>query len=98
MSSEGTNVLPEAKIWIQRTGWIWEVIGGFFLIAYLFWYIPALANLPKSLRDPPEPYPWHWTLDFTATAMAGVMLLYLGFRRAFSLAAKPASEDDATDR
>ncbi len=72
--------------WIKRTGWLWQVIGGFFLIAYLFWYIPALVSLPNSLRDPPEPYPWHWTLDFAATAVSGSLLLYLGFRRAFELA------------
>lgn len=86
MSNDRITSNEDTTALVQRTGWVWEVIGGFFLIAYLFWYIPALAGLPKSLRDPPEPYPWHWTLDFTATAVSGVLLLYLGFRRAFTLA------------
>jgi amino acid transporter len=61
------------------------IIGGFYLVAYLYWYIPALAALPGSVRDPRSPFPWHWTLDFAATGVAGGVLLYLGFGRASSL-------------
>jgi len=71
--------------WLRRTDWLWMIIGGFYLVAYLFWYIPALAALPGSVRDPPEPYPWHWTLDFLATGLAGAVLLLLGFGRATEL-------------
>lgn len=81
--------------WLDRTGWLWMIIGGLFLIAYLFWYIPTLKALPGSLREPPEPYPWHWTLDFLATATSGSVLVYLGVRRGVSLAdaeGSPASD------
>lgn len=66
------------------------IIGGFYLLAYLYWYIPALSALPGSVRDPPPRYPWHWTLDFVATGLAGAVLLFLGFRRATRLT--PARE------
>jgi len=68
------------------------IIGGFYLVAYLFWYIPALKALPGSVRDPPSPYPWHWTLDFVATGVAGGVLLVLGFARASGLT--PPQTDD----
>lgn len=68
--------------WLRRVEWLWMIIGGFYLVAYLFWYIPALEDLPDSVRDPPAPYPWHWTLDFVATGVAGAVLLFLGFGRA----------------
>ncbi len=71
-----------ATRWLEAIEWVWMVIGGFFLIAYLFWYVPTLKELPGSLRHPPAPFPWHWTLDFTATAASGLALIYLGFRRA----------------
>ena len=58
------------------------IIGGFYLLAYLFWYIPALAALPHSLRNPPTTFPWHWPLDFAVTGFAGGLLVYLGFDRA----------------
>lgn len=67
------------------------IIGGFYLVAYLFWYIPALSALPGSVTAPPPPFPWHWTLDFAATGIAGVVLLYLGFGRATSLVRSDAS-------
>lgn len=68
--------------WILRVDWLWMIIGGFYLIAYLFWYIPALTGLPGSVPRPPAPFPWHWPLDFLATGVAGGILLVLGFRRA----------------
>jgi bacteriorhodopsin len=71
--------------WLRRVDWLWMIIGGFYLVAYLFWYIPALKALPGSVRDPPSPYPWHWTLDFVATGVAGGVLLVLGFTRASEL-------------
>lgn len=71
--------------WLIRTDWLWTVIGGFYLVAYLFWYIPVLKGLPDSVGDPPAPYPWHWPLDFVATGLAGSVLLFLGFRRAAEL-------------
>lgn len=71
--------------WVRRTDWLWAIIGGFYLVAYLFWYLPALVGLPGSVRDPPERYPWHWPLDFAVTGIAGGVLLYLGFRRATEL-------------
>lgn len=80
------------QIWLHRTNWLWMIIGGFFLVAYLFWYIPALKTLPKSIRDPPAPYPWHWTLDFIATGLSGGVLLYLGFCRALEIAASESTK------
>ena len=77
---------------IRLTDWLWMVIGGFFLIAYLFWYLPALAALPNSIRDPPAPFPWHWSLDFVATGLSGSLLVYLGFRRAAELAGSRSNE------
>lgn len=74
-----------ALAWVRRVDWLWLIIGGFYLVAYLFWYLPALVKLPRSAWDPPEQYPWHWTLDFVATALAGGVLLFLGFRRATEL-------------
>lgn len=73
------------RTWLRRIEWLWMVIGGFYLVAYLYWYIPVLEELPGSIRDPPSPYPWHWTLDFLATGIAGGVLLYLGFGRATEL-------------
>jgi bacteriorhodopsin len=71
--------------WLRRTDWLWMIVGGFYLVAYLFWYLPALRGLPGSAGDPPGRYPWHWTLDFAATGVAGAVLVYLGFRRATEL-------------
>lgn len=48
--------------------WFWEIVGGFYLLAYLFWYI-----LPMNRVVP------HWPLDFAVTAIAGVLLLCHGF-------------------
>lgn len=84
------------QAWLQRTDWLWMIIGGFYLVAYLFWYIPALKGLPESVRDLPAPYPWHWTLDFLATGVAGAILLFLGFRRATELIPSRREEDFAT--
>lgn len=78
-----------ARDWLRRTDWLWTIIGGFYLVAYLYWYVPALAALPDSVRDPPPRYPWHWTLDFLATGLAGSVLLFLGFRRATELSTPP---------
>lgn len=78
--------------WLRRTDWLWMIIGGFYLVAYLFWYIPALWALPGSIHDPPSPFPWHWALDFLATGLAGAVLLFLGFGRATELMS--AGEDD----
>lgn len=71
---------------------------GFYLLAYLFWYIPALAELPRSVRDPPGQFPWHWPLDFAATGVAGGVLLLLGFRRATEFADSSArlADDEFT--
>lgn len=80
---------------LRRTDWLWLVIGGFYLLAYLFWYVPPLAGLPGSVRDPPERFPWHWPLDFASTGLSGAVLLYLGFHRAAALTATaddPAAE------
>lgn len=71
--------------WLRRTDWLWAIIGGFYLLAYLFWYLPALRALPESASDPPAPFPRHWTLDFVATGLAGAVLLFLGFDRATEL-------------
>ena len=71
--------------WLRRTDWLWTIIGGFYLLAYLYWYIPALRALPDSLVDPPPRFPWHWPLDFVATGLAGWILLVLGFDRATQL-------------
>lgn len=80
--------------WLRRTDWLWMIIGGFYLVAYLYWYIPALAALPRSVRDPPEPFPWHWTLDLLATGLAGAVLLVLGFGRATELSAENEGEQE----
>ena len=79
--------------WLRRTEWLWKVIGGFFLLVYLYWYIPALRELPGSALEPPEGdvlYARHWTIDFVSTAVAGVALLYLGFKTAFDLSGRDA--------
>ena len=81
------------RTWLRRTDWLWMIIGGFYLVAYLYWYIPVLKALPGSLRDPPSPYPWHWTLDFLATGLAGAILLFLGFRRATELTPPPEGNE-----
>jgi hypothetical protein len=73
------------------------LIGGFYLVAYLYWYVPALKALPESLGDPPAPYPWHWTLDFAATGVAGGILLFLGFRRATALTADEDAPAQSTE-
>ena len=75
----------DVKAWLGRTDWLWMIIGGFYLVAYLYWYIPALWPLPDSIRDPPARYPWHWPLDFLATGITGSILLFLGFQRATEL-------------
>lgn len=71
--------------WLERTAWLWAIIGGFYLVAYLYWYVPALVRFPRSLWDPPAGFPWHWSLDFVATGVTGSVLLFLGFRRATEL-------------
>lgn len=71
--------------WLHRTDWLWQIVGGFYLLASLFWYLEALAELPGSLRDLPGDYPPHWPLDFVVTGLAGGVLTYLGFRRATDL-------------
>ena len=53
---------------IFQLRWLWEIFGGFYLVAYLFWYIP-----PSNRIVP------HWPLDFAITAISGVLLLYFGF-------------------
>lgn len=76
-----------AVAWLRRTDWLWEIVGGFYLLAYLYWYLPALLRFPESVREPPEGFPWHWTLDFVVTAATGLVLVFLGFRRATELSA-----------
>ncbi|GAB3666994.1 hypothetical protein [Halopiger thermotolerans] len=76
-----------ALSWLRATDWFWMIVGGFYLLGYLFWYVPALSGLPATLRDPPERFPWHWPLDFLVTALAATVLLRLGFGRATRLAA-----------
>lgn len=85
--SEPTGPASAAPVrrWLERTDWLWAIVGGFYLVAYLYWYVPALARLPGSLRYPPEGFPWHWSLDFVATGVTGSVLLFLGFRRATEL-------------
>lgn len=81
------------RAWLRRVDWLWMIIGGFYLVAYLYWYIPVLKELPGSLTDPPKPYPWHWTLDLAATGIAGAILLYLGFGRATDSTPAPSGEE-----
>ncbi len=71
--------------WYERTAWFWMILGGFYLLVYSYWYLPALNKLPESLGDPPDQYPWHWPLDLVATVVPGVILLVGGFRRAIAL-------------
>lgn len=71
--------------WLRRIDWLWLVVGGFYLLAYLYWYVPALVRFPESVRDPPDGFPWHWTLDFVVTLLTGVVLVVLGFSRATEL-------------
>lgn len=71
--------------WFERIDWLWTIVGGFYLLAYLFWYLPALVGLPRSLWEPPEQFPWHWSLDFVVTGVTGSVLVFLGFRRASEL-------------
>lgn len=73
------------RTWLDQTEWLWMIIGGFYLIAYLYWYIPVVKDLPESFQDPPSPFPLHWTLDFLATGLTGIVLLILGFQRAVEL-------------
>ncbi|NEU58635.1 hypothetical protein [Halorussus sp. MSC15.2] len=77
-----SGTLSTLVSWVRTTDWLWMIIGGFYLLAYLFWYIPALAKLPRSVRNPPEQFPWHWPLDFVSTGLSGGVLVGLGFRRA----------------
>lgn len=81
--------------WLRTTDWLWMIIGGLYLLAYQFWYLPALAGLPDSVYDPPGQFPWHWPLDLASTGLAGGALLALGFRRAteFAEEARPAGVD-----
>lgn len=80
--------------WLRTTDWLWTIIGGFYLLAYLFWYIPALSELPRSLQDPPEQFPWHWSLDFVVTALTGGVLLLLGFLRATEFTDRSRDRDE----
>jgi hypothetical protein len=84
----------DVRDWLRRTDWLWTIIGGFYLVAYLFWYVPALRALPDSLRDPPPRFPWHWPLDFLATGLAGSVLLVLGFGRATALSPPAEATDE----
>lgn len=70
----------------RRTEWLWLILGGFYLLVYSYWYLPALNEFPASITDPPAQYPWHWPLDLVATAVPGVVLLIAGFRRATAIA------------
>ncbi|MFB6252832.1 MAG: hypothetical protein ABEI27_14315 [Halobellus sp.] len=74
------------------------IIGGFYLVAYLFLSIPALKTLPDGVRDPPARFPWHWTLDFLVTGLAGGVLLFLGFRRATDLTMAPGGDGSEKKR
>ena len=71
--------------WFERTSWLWMILGGFYLLAYTYWYIPAFRELPGSISNPPAPYPWHWPLDVVATVVPGTVLMFFGFRRASEL-------------
>ena len=87
----------DVAAWLRRTEWLWKIIGGFFLLAYLYWYLPLLRALPGSAIEPTEgrlSYARHWTLDFVATALAGGILLYLGFRSAAELTAEAPDADE----
>lgn len=85
------------RAWLERTDWLWLIIGGFYLVAYLYWYIPALYALPGSVRDPPPRFPWHWPLDFVATGLAGSVLLFLGFSRATDLSSDGATQEESLE-
>ena len=78
--------------WYDRSNWLWMILGGFYLLVYSYWYMPALGHLPKSLWDPPARFPFHWPLDLVATVVSGLVLLYFGFRRALELGATPQSD------
>lgn len=78
--------------WLRRTDWLWMIIAGFYQIAYLFWYIPAFAELPASVREPPDAFPWHWPLDVVVTGVSGAVLLVLGFHRATELTSDRSPE------
>jgi hypothetical protein len=80
------------RTWLRRTDWLWMIIGGFYLLAYLFWYVPVLRAPLEHVRDPPSPYPWHWPLDFLATGVTGLVLLALGFRRATELTSEGSAD------
>lgn len=73
------------------------IIGGFYLLAYLYWYIPALVGLPESVLTPPATFPWHWTLDFVATGLAGIILVFLGFRTATRLMSTTSARKEGSE-
>lgn len=83
--------------WYERTSWLWMILGGFYLLVYTYWYIPAFRTLPESITNPPAPYPWHWPLDVVATFVPGVVLLYFGFRRVAEIGLTDAVEVETTD-
>ncbi len=82
--------------WLTRIDRLWMVIGGFYLIGYLYRYISALKILSESVGDSPAPYPRHWPLDFVATGMAGGVPLFPGFRRTTELTRAAAVETAET--
>jgi len=62
---------------------MWEIIGGFYLIAYCFWYLPA------SNRVVP-----HWPLDLAFTLAAGSMLFFFGFKDVLHLLEKTSKQNN----
>ena len=83
--------------WYERTNWLWMILGGFYLLVYTYWYIPAFRSLPESITNPPAPYPWHWPLDVVATFIPGVVLLLFGFRRVTELTSSSGVDIGVTD-
>jgi hypothetical protein len=56
---------------------MWEIIGGFYLIAYCFWYLSAANRVVP-----------HWPLDLAFTLSSGLMLFFFGFREVLRLLEK----------
>ena len=85
------------KDWYERTSWLWMILGGFYLLVYTYWYIPAFRELPGSISNPPAPYPWHWPLDVVATVVPGAILVFFGFHRATELGEPHETVLDTSD-
>jgi hypothetical protein len=66
---------------IFQLRWLWEIVGGCYLFAYLFWYIP-----PSNRVVP------HWPLDFAITAISGALLLYFGFNDVLQYGRAPGTD------